>query len=128
MALRNPIPNPSLSRPEIFIAFNRFMAPGYSEINSLSAKLRFKSGVCPILREYSKFPLLNKSVPSVKNGRFSLNCCSNGPKFKITLSYLVWPKSGTKIASKVNASLIPYLTSNPPFNSPFVFCVSLPDK
>ena len=56
-----------------------------------------------------------------KKGLFSLNCCSKGPKFKTTLSNFVCPKSGIKIASKVKASLIPYLISNPPFNSPFVF-------
>jgi hypothetical protein len=41
--------------------------------NSSTVSLPFRTipGVCPILREYNRLPLLNKSVPSVKNGRFS---------------------------------------------------------
>ena len=45
------------------------------------------NGPRPII--VNKFPLLNRSVPSVKKGLFSLNCCSKGPKFKITLSNFV---------------------------------------
>ena len=59
------------------------------------------------------FPILNRLVPSVKKGLFSSNRCSNGSRFKMALSNLVWPKSGIKMASSVKESFIPYLMSKP---------------
>ena len=70
-------------------------------------------GEFPILLEKNKFPLSNKSAPSIKNCRCSAYLCSKGPRFKTTLSKLAWLKSGTKVAIRVKLSVIPYFKSKP---------------
>jgi hypothetical protein len=74
--------NPSFVRPETFKALIKLTVAGLSIIVSFMDGVGLL-GPPPILLEYNKLPLLNKSVPSVKKDLFSLNCCSNGPKFRI---------------------------------------------
>ena len=82
-AFKIPTPKPFLVRPDILKALIKFTLAGLSIISSLVCTVGYFDGFPPILLEYTRFPLLNKSVPSVKKGLFSLNCCSKGPKFKI---------------------------------------------
>ena len=95
------------------MALIKFTSLGKLVISSLFSNVTEPVGALPTRLEKNKFPLLNKSTPSLKNCRCSENVCSNGPRFSVKLSKDTWLKSGIKVASKVKFSVRPYLRSKP---------------
>ena len=85
----------------------------------------FVTGVHAYTAAVKQVPFVEEFNTLCKEGPvLGKNFCSKGSGSGNLLSVCTWPKSGINVISSVNAWLIPYFTSIPPFICVVVFGIA----